>query len=218
MAKKKNEKQNNIPQQTIESKEYDIIAILAIIFGFLFPPLGLLFGIISLQRIKKNPNLQGKGLAIIGIVMGILTLIATVVIIIWVFSLPTENTNFERCSFPDYTNGIECQNFSANAVTDEIYLDLKNNKLDNITITGITYDGYKYINQNSCYDFVPVTIFPGSVQQVTCRTKTSSTDSMDIDSIDLISGVKQRIYMTIFYYVGNYTFEYKISGKVILTP
>lgn len=47
------------------------MAIAAIICGFLVAPLGLIFGIISLNQINKSGGMQkGKGLAITGIVLG----------------------------------------------------------------------------------------------------------------------------------------------------
>jgi hypothetical protein len=49
----------------------NIWAILGIIFGFLIPILGIVFSIIALVQIKKTGE-KGKGLAIAGLVIGIL--------------------------------------------------------------------------------------------------------------------------------------------------
>ncbi|MFH1134176.1 MAG: DUF4190 domain-containing protein [Nanoarchaeota archaeon] len=57
-------------------------AILALVFGILIAPLGIVFGIIALNEIHNNKGIRGKGLAIAGIVLGglgilIFTLIIT---------------------------------------------------------------------------------------------------------------------------------------------
>jgi len=57
-------------------------AILAIIFAFLFPILGLIFGIVAYMQIKKNPKLGGRSLAIAAIIIGvILNIIIPIVVI-----------------------------------------------------------------------------------------------------------------------------------------
>ena len=48
-----------------------IWSILAIIFAFLFPPLGVIFGIVALVKTNNNPNLSGKVLAIIALIIGL---------------------------------------------------------------------------------------------------------------------------------------------------
>ncbi len=45
-------------------------SILSIIFAFLFSPLGIIFGIVALVKIKRDPSLKGKVLAIVGLVVG----------------------------------------------------------------------------------------------------------------------------------------------------
>lgn len=56
-----------------KTKKTNIMAILSLIFAFLFAPLGLIFGIISLVQIKKTQE-GGKGLAIAGIIIAALGL------------------------------------------------------------------------------------------------------------------------------------------------
>ena len=63
-----------------EGGKYCIWAILSLIFAFLFWPLGLVFGIIALVQIKKNPALKGKGLAIAGLVISVLAFIFLIVV------------------------------------------------------------------------------------------------------------------------------------------
>jgi hypothetical protein len=58
-------------QPIVHAKQTDTYAILALVFAFIFAPLGIVFGIISLSRQKKDQNLDGKGLAVAGLVVGI---------------------------------------------------------------------------------------------------------------------------------------------------
>ncbi|MFH1972316.1 MAG: DUF4190 domain-containing protein [archaeon] len=52
-------------------RKTNTFSILSLIFAFIFPLLGLIFGVIALVQIKKNPSLKGKGLAIAGIIISI---------------------------------------------------------------------------------------------------------------------------------------------------
>ena len=70
-------------------------SVYAIIAGYLglfsmifFPaPLAILFGILGLRDVKKNPNLGGWGRSMFGLVMGLIfTLIPAVLIVIAVVS------------------------------------------------------------------------------------------------------------------------------------
>ncbi|MBT4604750.1 DUF4190 domain-containing protein [archaeon] len=51
-----------------KSKGTNTLSILSLIFSFLFWPLGLIFGIVSLGQIKKSKE-EGKGLAVAGIII-----------------------------------------------------------------------------------------------------------------------------------------------------
>jgi len=48
-----------------------IWAILSIVFAFLVPLLGIIFGIVALVVISKDPGLKGKGLAIAGLIISV---------------------------------------------------------------------------------------------------------------------------------------------------
>lgn len=50
------------------------MAILSLIFAFLFFPLGFIFGIISLKQIKNNEE-EGRILAIIGIIISLIPIV-----------------------------------------------------------------------------------------------------------------------------------------------
>jgi hypothetical protein len=55
--------------KTDTSAGTNTLAIIALICSFIFPPAGLILGIISLVQINKNPNQSGKGLAVAAIVL-----------------------------------------------------------------------------------------------------------------------------------------------------
>lgn len=50
--------------------------------GSLLALTAIVLGIVSLRKIKRDPNLTGKGLAIAGLVLGIIALILSIVIFI----------------------------------------------------------------------------------------------------------------------------------------
>ncbi len=45
------------------------------LFTFIGAPIAIVLGLVSLSRIKNNPNLEGRGMAIAGIVMSGLALL-----------------------------------------------------------------------------------------------------------------------------------------------
>ena len=68
-----------------QSRGTNTLAVVSLVTGFLFAPLGIVFGHISLSQIRKTGE-EGKGLAIAGLVVGyILTAltIITVIIAVW---------------------------------------------------------------------------------------------------------------------------------------
>lgn len=70
---------------TSKPKGTNTLAILSIICAFLFWPLGLLFGIISLKQIKKSKE-NGKGLAIAGTVISSIALFFTLIFFLTIFA------------------------------------------------------------------------------------------------------------------------------------
>lgn len=69
------------PQQVVSEQKTCIWSILSIIFAFVFPLLGLIFGIVALVKISHDSNLKGKGLAIAGLIIGaLLTLIIPILV------------------------------------------------------------------------------------------------------------------------------------------
>lgn len=59
----------------------NIMAILSLIFSFIFFPLGLIFGIIALKQIKQN-NESGKGIAIAGVIISSIPIAVIVILTI----------------------------------------------------------------------------------------------------------------------------------------
>ena len=66
-----------------EPKETNENAILGLIFAVVFPPLGIVFSLIALSQINKNPEkYKGKGLATAGLVLGIAYIILTIILLV----------------------------------------------------------------------------------------------------------------------------------------
>ena len=59
----------------VGTEHYDTIAIITLVSLFFFPLIALPLGILSLKHIKHNPHLKGKALAIIGLVVGGISLL-----------------------------------------------------------------------------------------------------------------------------------------------
>jgi len=68
-----------------EEKKTNVMAILGLVFSILFPPLGLIFSIIALNQIKKDPSQGGKGLAMTGLILSIILLIIMLIVFIVLF-------------------------------------------------------------------------------------------------------------------------------------
>ncbi|BBY42940.1 peptidylprolyl isomerase [Mycolicibacterium celeriflavum] len=62
-------------------KQTNALAIVALVCAFVFAPLGILFGHLSLSQIKKTGE-EGRGLAIAGLVIGYLVTVVTVLVIV----------------------------------------------------------------------------------------------------------------------------------------
>ncbi|MFT4212796.1 MAG: DUF4190 domain-containing protein [Microbacterium sp.] len=66
----------------------NVMAILSLVFAFVFPVLGVVFGHISLNQIKRTGE-EGRGLALAGLILGYvfvgLVVVYIVFWIIWVF-------------------------------------------------------------------------------------------------------------------------------------
>ncbi len=61
----------------------NMLAILSLIFSFFFFPLGFIFGIMALSQIKHSKE-EGKGLAIVGIIVSSIPLTIIILIFLWI--------------------------------------------------------------------------------------------------------------------------------------
>jgi len=108
----------------MKKKGYNVFAILSIIFAFVFFPLGLIFGIISLVQIKKTGE-KGKGLAIVSIILGGILLFLILTGIIWVIARNITSpccapiSNSEKCIVIDVkATAVSCNNVGVNKICD----------------------------------------------------------------------------------------------------
>ena len=71
------------PNAGTNTEKYNVFAILSLVFAFVFFPLGVVFGFVALSQIKKTGE-KGKGLAIAGIIIGILAIVVFIgIAIVW---------------------------------------------------------------------------------------------------------------------------------------
>jgi Domain of unknown function (DUF4190)/GYF domain 2 len=76
-----------------------VTGILSLLCCQILGPVSIVLGMVALSQIKNNPQQQGSGFAIAGIVLGILSLIVAIICIIMFFSFPGAFPNFQN-SFP----------------------------------------------------------------------------------------------------------------------
>ena len=88
----------NNPYPPYPPPQTNALAIASLICAFLFAPLGIVFGHVSLSQIKRSGE-EGRGLAVAGLVIGylvtigtILALIAGVLLFSWAARVVRENT------------------------------------------------------------------------------------------------------------------------------
>ena len=134
------------------SPRYSIIAIISFIFAFLFPPLGIVLGIIALNKIKKDSNLKGKGVSVAALSVGIFIIICfTLLYALLYMSSPMAMAPHNIKKF--------CRN------VDDVEVDIKDicykgNYLnveykvisDNNNITGISLVSYFISNNENTYN------------------------------------------------------------------
>jgi peptidyl-prolyl cis-trans isomerase B (cyclophilin B) len=67
-----------------------VCSCVALVCGLFASIPGVILGHLALAEIKKNPHLQGKGMAIAGLIVGyIMILLNVIVIVIYLTMLPT---------------------------------------------------------------------------------------------------------------------------------
>jgi len=60
-------------------RKTSLLAIVALIFAILIPPLGLILGIIAYNKIKRDPSLKGEDIALLAIVIGAVLILIVVI-------------------------------------------------------------------------------------------------------------------------------------------
>ncbi len=66
--------------------EYHILSILSLVFAFVSPPAGVIFGILALIRIKETGQ-PGRGLAIAGIIISVIYTLMILLFLLFFFGL-----------------------------------------------------------------------------------------------------------------------------------
>jgi uncharacterized membrane protein YvbJ len=82
----------SVPQRPLETARTSGLAIASLVLGiagFLINPLSILaiiFGAIAMSQTGRNPNLKGRGMAVAGLVLGIVVAAFWIIIIVFVGS------------------------------------------------------------------------------------------------------------------------------------
>jgi uncharacterized membrane protein YvbJ len=77
------------PVQTVSvtpTSSFSIVSLVTGILGLFINPLSILaiiFGALGISQTNKNPNLKGHGMAVAGLVLGIVVVVIWIIIIIW---------------------------------------------------------------------------------------------------------------------------------------
>jgi hypothetical protein len=117
-----------ITQAAMANGKTNVIAILSLIFAFLFPLAGFILAIIALVQLHKHPEEKGKGLAIAGLVISIVLFLLFILLIfigmIAYFGVLNPDTMMpSSCVMP---GGFSCVEFRTNADGNTI-LGIQNN-------------------------------------------------------------------------------------------
>jgi uncharacterized membrane protein YvbJ len=59
-----------------------VLGIIGFIFNFL-SILAIIFGAVAMNQTSKNPNLKGRGMAVTGLVLGIIVAVLWTIILVW---------------------------------------------------------------------------------------------------------------------------------------
>ena len=74
-------------QPVMQSQGTNVWAIIGFIFSFIFPVFGLIFSIVALVQLKKNPNQKGHGLALAGVIISTVLLVLIILFLIVALSM-----------------------------------------------------------------------------------------------------------------------------------
>ena len=84
---------SSYPYGGYRAAPWNLMAILSIVFAFVFYPAGIVLGHVALTQIRRTGE-QGRVLAIIGLVVGYLALLWTIVVIVTVVALIPSSPQF----------------------------------------------------------------------------------------------------------------------------
>ncbi len=162
------------PQQ--QPQQTNIFAILGLIFAFVFWPLGIVFSIIALVQINKNPSQKGKGLAIAGLIISIVLPLLLILLIFTAgvaFFGVMEPDRFlpEKCILPP---GIAC--LGQTIKSDQITVTLQNGLGTDISNVRVSIDG--------CGQSAPQNAMQNGAQSdfnIPCKQKLPSGEKFDAE-------------------------------------
>ncbi len=159
-------------------------AIASVVCGILFfipllSILAIIFGIIALVKIKNNPSLEGKTLAIIGIVLGILGMVINVFLILMFigaiayFGAMSPDTLLpEKCSVPMMFN---CKDY---LITEKsVSMSLQNGAGRDMLLNNVVFSS-DAVSGGSCktnFGGVPLSLRNGDTAQITAPCKFADT-------------------------------------------
>ncbi len=93
------------------------LAIAALVCAFLFAPLGIVFGHLSLSQIKRSGE-EGRGLAIAGLVIGYVITVGTIIVLVlgmllfsWAAKVVRENPEFRGAAGPSLSGSTPLPRF-----------------------------------------------------------------------------------------------------------
>lgn len=162
------------------------------IFGWIIIVLAIVFGFISLSKIKKN-NLKGKGLAITGIIFGFVALL--LLIIVWAFllslsSIKTEgNSTIGRDAAEILLINKNCESkplivpISCEATTGEVTINVKGRYIEKVIYSRLKLkdgtDAYSELRLDNPLNVGDTSTIPGPSSQLTSNVK-SATIQYDV--------------------------------------
>ncbi len=167
-----NNNQNNNNQNQGQQQKTSVLAILALIFAFIMPIVGLILGIIALIQINKNPNIKGKGISIAAIIISVAwVLLLGLIIMIGItayfgaFSPARYVSEFCVISAP-----FSCEkNFTEIISPESIKL-----RLNNYGVNTVTIDNVKIKNSEINNECTPsnINLVPRAYLDFTCPINT----------------------------------------------
>jgi hypothetical protein len=143
----------------VQEQKTNVMAILSLIFAFLIPLLGIIFGIIALLQIDSNKNQKGKGLAMAGLIVSVLSIILFLIIlgIAYTGFLNPAGLLPSRCSMDP---GFTCLDYNLKA-DGTLLISIRNSM-------GMEVNNVELSIADACTPVVP-SLRHGQIQAFTCK-------------------------------------------------